>query len=93
MSSEEKTVRLSLRVQPGANKNEVLGFTNGVLQVRVAAAPVKGKANRELVGFLSGLLMVSKSRLTIVRGHTSRSKLIAISGMSREEVMKQLSPG
>jgi uncharacterized protein (TIGR00251 family) len=93
MSDAEGAVRIPVRVQPGAARNEVVGFTDGVLQVRVAAPPVKGKANRELVAFLSYLLQVSKSRIVILRGHTTRNKVIAVSGLSREEVSRRLSVG
>jgi len=60
--------------------------------VRVSAPPVKGKANQELITFLSGLLGVGKSRIDIIRGHTTKNKVIAISGLSREDIMKRLSP-
>jgi uncharacterized protein (TIGR00251 family) len=84
--------RLRLRVHPNASRNELAGFTDGVLQVRVAAPPVKGKANRELTTFLSQALGVSQSSLTIVKGHTSRNKVIAIDGLSQEDIIKRLSP-
>ena len=84
--------RVSLRVYANAAKSEVVGFTGGVLQVRVAAAPVKGQANKELIALLGKTLAVGKSAITIVRGHTSRSKVIAVDGLSQEDVMKRLSP-
>ena len=71
----------------------MVGFTDGVLRVRVAAPPVKGKANRELVDFLGQILRVSKSRVVILRGLTTRNKVIAVSGLSREEVSRRLSSG
>ena len=83
---------LHVRVSPNATKNEVFGFTDGVLQVSVAAPPVKGKANKELIAFLSKLLGVSKSSLSIVKGHTNRSKLISIEGLSDEDIITRLSP-
>ena len=83
--------KISLSVYPNATSNEVVSFINQVLQVRVAAPPVKGKANKELITFLSQLLGVSKSNLTIVKGHTSRHKVIAINGPGQEEIMKRLS--
>ncbi len=70
----------------------MVGFVDGVLQVSVAAPPVKGKANRELIAFLSQVLGVGKGSLAIVKGHTSRSKVIAIDGLSREDAMKRLVP-
>ncbi len=87
------TVKISLRVHPRATRNEVMGFTDGVLQVRVSAPPIKGKANKELITFLSRLLGVGKSQIDIIGGHTTRDKVIAINGLSQEDIMKRLSPG
>jgi uncharacterized protein (TIGR00251 family) len=84
--------RISLHVYPNAPRNQVVGFSGGVLGVKVAAPPLKGQANRELVAFLSQLLGVSQGSLAILKGHTSRNKLIAVSGLSREEVIRRLSP-
>jgi uncharacterized protein (TIGR00251 family) len=84
--------RISLHVYPNAPRNQVVGFSGGVLGVKVAAPPLKGQANRELVAFLGQLLGVSQGSLAILKGHTSRNKLIAVSGLSREEVVKRLSP-
>ena len=84
---------ISVRVTPKSARNEVVGVTDGIWRVRVSAPPVKGKANKELITFLSQLLNVAKSQIGIVRGHTSRNKVITINGLSREEIMKRLSPG
>ena len=89
--SHRDTNLLRLRVSPNAGRSEVIGFTDGVLQVRVAAPPVKGKANRELTACLSRALGVSQSSLTIVKGHTSRNKVIAVDGLSQEEIIRRLS--
>ena len=84
------TTLLRLRVSPNARRNEVDGLTDGVFQVRVAAPPVKGKANRELIAFLSQALGVSQSSITIVKGLTSRNKVIAFDGLSPEDVSNRL---
>ncbi len=88
-----RETRILLRVHPNAPRNEVVGFSDGVLRVRVAAPPVKGRANKELIAFLSKILGVSKGALTIIQGRTSRNKVIAIDGLSQEEIMKRLLPG
>jgi uncharacterized protein (TIGR00251 family) len=88
---DRKRNTLHLRVYPHAGRNELTGFKDGILQVRVAAPPVKGRANRELTAFLSQALGVSQSSLTIVKGHTSRNKVIAIDGLSREDIINRLS--
>ena len=90
MSISGNEAKISLRVYPSASRNEMLGFTDGVLRVRVSAPPIKGKANRELVTFLSRLLGVGKGSVNIIKGHTTRNKVVAIDGLSREEVMKRL---
>jgi len=84
-------VKFSLRVYPNASRNELVSFTDGVLRVKVSAPPSKGKANRELIAFLSRLLGVSKGSINIMKGHTTRNKVVGIDGLSREEVMKRLS--
>ena len=80
-----------MRVHSNAARNEVVGVTEGRWQVRISAPPVKGKANQELITLLSQLLGVSKSTLTIVKGHAARNKVVAIEGLSQEEVIKRLS--
>ena len=84
-------VRISLRIQPGAPKNAVAGLVNGVWKIRVTAPPVEGKANRELIEYLSDVLDVPKSNITIVKGETGRDKVVSIIGRTREEVEKRLS--
>ena len=81
---------ITVQVQPGARRNEVLGFEDGVLKVKIAAPPVKGRANKELIAFLSELLKVSKGSITLEKGATSRRKLIGVSGLNQAEVAKRL---
>ena len=85
--------RISVKVSPGAAINEVTGYSDGVLQVKVKASPVKGKANRELVAFLSRRLDVSRDRIKIIRGNTSRRKLLAIDGLSQHTAINRLLTG
>jgi len=92
VSISESEVKISLRVYPNASRNEIVGFTDGVLRVKVSAPPTKGKANRELITFLSRLLGVGKGSVNIIKGYTTRNKVVAIDGLSREEVMKRLLP-
>lgn len=82
---------ITVRVYPNATKNGVVGFSDGVWQVRVAAPPIKGKANKELISFLSKVLGVGRSSLSITKGHTTRSKLITVDGLTQEELMKRIS--
>ncbi len=79
-------------VHPGAPRNEVTGFAGGVWKVKIAAPPVKGKANSELVAFISEALGIRKSAVAIVGGRTGRRKVLAIEGLSPEEIAKRLLP-
>ncbi len=87
-----KSVNIMVQVQPNASQNKVVRFRGGVLHLKIAAPPIKGKANQELLKFLSDTLGVSKSSLTIEKGMTSKRKLIAIQGLSQNQVMRQLEP-
>jgi uncharacterized protein (TIGR00251 family) len=85
-----KSARITVRVQPNAKRNEIVRLENNVLYLRIAAPPVKGKANAALLAFLSDILGVSKSCLSIEKGATSRTKVIAVEGMSQAEVLVYL---
>ena len=92
MSISGNEARISLRVYPSANRNEIAGFADGVLRVKISAPPTRGKANKELIAFLSRLLEVGKGSVSIIKGHTTRSKVVVIDGLSREAVLKRLLP-
>lgn len=84
-------VFISIRVHPNAARNEIAGFSDGAWQVKVSAPPAKGKANKELITFIAKVLGVSKGSLSITKGHTSRNKVIAVDGLTQEEIVKRLS--
>jgi uncharacterized protein (TIGR00251 family) len=92
MSIPENRAVIPVRVHPNQARNEIAGSINGVIRVNISAPPLKGKANRELVAYLSRLLGISKDSISIIKGHTARNKLVAIDGMSRDSVMKLLLP-
>ncbi len=86
----ERQESITIHVQPNARRNEVLGFEDGILHLKIAAPPVKGKANRELIELLSKLLGVSKGSINIERGITGRRKVIAIARLDREQIVARL---
>ena len=83
---KEERARLTVQVQPNASVNRVVRLEEGVWHLRIAAPPVKGKANRELIKFLSDTLGVSKGSITIEKGHTSRRKVIMVEGVTDEMI-------
>lgn len=70
---------LTIRVQPGARRTEVVGAHGDALRVRVASPPVDGKANAELVRFLAAHLGLPARSVEVVRGHASRTKVVHVS--------------
>lgn len=82
--------RILVRVQPNASRNEVIGFKDDILHMRITSPPVKGKANQEMIKFLSGILKISKRSLTIEKGVTSKKKIIGINGLTQKQVIEQL---
>jgi uncharacterized protein (TIGR00251 family) len=86
---EKLQTKIVTQVQPNARQNEVTGFKDGVLHLKIAAPPVGGKANQELIKFLSALLGVSKTSLTIEKGVTSRRKLIGVTGLTLDQIIER----
>jgi uncharacterized protein (TIGR00251 family) len=90
-SDSTNRCRLTVRVTPNAGKNSITNPDDDIWKVKIAAPPVEGKANRELIEFLSDKLGIKKSAITIIRGQTGREKVIEVLGMSREDIRKKLS--
>jgi uncharacterized protein (TIGR00251 family) len=87
----EVAVHIPVRVYPNSARNEVAGLSDGVWRVRISAPPVKGKANKELIAYLSKVMGVGRSSLSVAKGHTSRSKVVVVEGLTREEVTERFS--
>ena len=86
----EISATFSVRIQPRSSKNGATRMEDGSLKIRLTAPPVDGAANEALVTFLSATLSVSKSQVEIVSGHTGRQKIIRISGVSEDDVIRLL---
>jgi len=86
----EDSCTLKVRVQPKASRNQVDGFEDGTLRLRVTAPPTEGKANAGVIALMAKTLGVSKSRLEIVRGHGSRDKVVVIDTLSEQEVHRRI---
>jgi len=84
---------LRVRLTPRASRDQVDSWDGDLLRVRVAAPPVEGKANDALLRLLAKALDVPPSRLRLVKGRTSREKVIAVEGVSQEDVRARLGGG
>jgi len=73
------SVRFKVKIIPKSQRNEVVGMLGeDTLKIKVAAIPAKNKANKELINFLSELLEIPKSNITIISGPTSPIKIIDV---------------
>ena len=88
--AEEKSVLISIRIQPRASKNEIIRMEGGKLKIRLTAPPVDGAANEALVKFLSNQLHVGRAQVEIVSGHTGREKIIRIAGIDNDQAERLL---
>ena len=78
----EEQLIFRVQVVPRSSRSEVVGEHNGALRVRLAAPPVDGAANEELIHVLARTFKVSRSAVTILSGHSSRLKQVSIEGVS-----------
>jgi uncharacterized protein len=74
--------RLNVHLTPRASRDQVDGWREGVLRVRVAAPPVDGRANEALIRVIAAALKIAPSRVRVVGGAASRIKLLEVDGMS-----------
>ena len=84
---------IKVRVQPKSSRNQVDGFQDRALRVRVTAAPTEGQANAAVIAILAKTLGVSKSRLEIIRGYSSRDKVISVDALTEQEVRRKIEVG
>ncbi len=85
-------VRFSVKVVPGSSRSRIAGLLGTALKINIAAAPEKGKANKELVQFLAGLLAVSKSAVQVITGMHDVRKEIHVEGITRQALQQALEP-
>jgi uncharacterized protein len=83
-------VTFEVRAKPNAKKSVIVGVREGALEVRVAAPPVDGAANGELVEVLASALGVPRRDVHLVHGTSSRMKRLLIRGLGVEEVRPRL---
>ncbi len=76
-----------LHVQPRARKNEVVGFHNGAVKLKIAAPPVDDAANRAVVEYFAAILAIPRAQLRIISGSKSREKLLHIEKVSLSEFL------
>jgi uncharacterized protein (TIGR00251 family) len=86
---KDEDLILAIHLQPGAAREALAGTHGDRLKIRIAAPPVDGRANEQLIDFLARLFEVPRSRVELLAGHGSRSKRVRIRrpGKSPEDIL------
>lgn len=92
VTEKDGALRFEVHAKPKAKKSGVLRPRGEAVEIAIAAPPVDGAANEELIRFLSKLFGVPKRNVEIVRGETSQTKLIAVTGLDRDVLLGHLFP-
>jgi len=79
-------VRFSVKVVPGSSRTMITGIFGGMLKVKIAAPPEKGKANQTLIEYLSRFLGVRKNQITITAGAASPVKTLQVAEITPQQV-------
>jgi uncharacterized protein (TIGR00251 family) len=87
---DASSAQITVRLQPRASKSELTGLRDGVLIARVTAPPVDGKANAALCKLIAGRAGVARSRVSVVRGATARTKVVRVEGVGEVELLRAL---
>jgi uncharacterized protein (TIGR00251 family) len=82
--------QISIRLQPRAKRDEVVGERGDAIVIRVSAPPVDGKANAALCQLIARSIRVSSSRVSVVRGQTSRDKVVRVEGVTQDALRSAL---
>lgn len=90
VEEREGAVRFAVRAQPRASRSEVVGEHGGALRVRLAAPPVEGEANTELVRCLAKWLDLPRSSIRLVAGATGRNKIVEVEGIDAATIHRAL---
>lgn len=81
---------LAILLSPKAKRTGITGQHDNHLKIGVSAPPTDGKANQALINYLSKILKISKSNLSIIQGELSRNKLVSVSGITFKDLKERL---
>lgn len=73
-------IRFNIKVIPNASKCEIAGTVDGNLKIKLNVPPIEGKANKKCIEFISDILRIPKTKISIVSGEKSKSKTLIIYG-------------
>ena len=90
LTTTADTITFSVRVQPRASQSGIAGEMDSALKLRVAAPPVEGAANEELIRWLAKFFGVPRAQVTIISGATAKQKIVRVSGVTSSDAKQKL---
>lgn len=90
MQDHPDGVIIKVKVQPRASKNRIAGVLGDSLKVTLTAPPVDGEANAACIDFFATWLKIPKNAVEIISGHTGRTKLLKILGVTSTELKEKI---
>jgi len=90
LKAQDDQVLLYVKAQPRSSRNEIGEVLGAELKIKITAPPVDSAANESLARFLAEVLGCPRSAVRLMRGETSRHKIIAIHGVKADEIATRL---
>lgn len=91
--TDAKGVSVTIKVKIRASRTRITGVRDGVVEIALAAPPVDGAANEELIAFLADQTGLPKSRVTLIRGERSRTKVVRFHGVDAKLIEQLVAVG
>lgn len=88
----ERGVLLTVHVQPNASRTECVGVHGDAIKIRVAARPIQGAANEELIRFIADRCSLARTQIQIQGGAETRRKRLCVQGVTAEVLVDRLLP-
>ncbi len=86
----EKSCTVAVKAIPNAPRTEIVGWLGHALKIKVHAPPLEGRANAALCDFLAETLDLPRRAVSVLRGDTSRQKLIRLEGLTLADLKSRL---
>ena len=92
-TAQDEAITFTVRAQPRATKSALAGEVEGALKIKIAAPPVDGAANEELIRLLAKLFDVPRRAITILSGATAKNKIVRLHGLTATHLEARLMNG
>ena len=86
----DRAVEIAVSVVPRSSRCEIAGIHNNALRIKLTSPPVDNEANKQCCEFIAKQMGIARRQVAIIRGQTSRHKVLRIEGVVEQEVQEKL---